>query len=934
MKKEDSNTSEVPKELKLQLESFKKKLWIIKVTESVLAGTLGIAISFLLLFFLERFIELPVWLRAINFLVCIVTFAFILPFTLNKWVFKHRRKNQIAQLIAKKFPHLGDQILGVIELEEQNGKNISSELRTAAMKKVSSDVQKRDLSDALPSSNRLKLSLSILTIIILIAVSCIFLPIEGLVNSLKRWATPWSDTQRFTFTKIDLTPYKDGFVVAKNEPFDLELQLKKGSRKEIDGMVRLGKEPWKKSYFSDNAITFPFLGKTQKANISINIGDVQETITLYPTARPILKKTYANITWPEYLKKADEKMNFSSGVLQPIIGSKVRVIGEVNKKLSSAELGKFYRSASENEIQVGLNETFVESDIKANYSFSENIIEIGNIPVIKDILKFSINWKDIHGLEAKNKATIRIEPQEDEAPTSQISSKNNEIIKLLDHPVTFNVSSSDDHAIKEFGFSWKGFSFENNEATKTIGEQKLYSITNKPPYKNLLNDEITFDPASNSITKPQTIVFQSWSNDQLPGRERQLSQTNYIVHFYSQEMMIEHNNQILEGLKDQAENILEKSIENIEKLENLKKLEKIAQAENDTDKLQNLVEEAQKLSDYEKELSKDITKLTEETQKLFEQAAQDKTLNKESLKDVLEMQQALEKANQKKEDAQKNLEKSAEKMQDQQPKSSEENADSEVQKNMAEANSELEEAAEELEKAINKAKSAKEKNEAETFVNRLKQLSALQRSVHNSILKLNDYNFEKDINLQIGGSHFDELTKTQKSEIGIIYQSQKVIKKDLEWIYEDMTEYFKNTTKPEIGSVIKSMTNVNARIPLRKATDKPIAIKPSTEFTYGMEALISDLESSLWFSAIQDSYLWANEMDLWAKILNNANNQDGGGGGGGGGGGSMSDEDFNFLLRTLEMVKEQQIIRSKTRALEQQKRKEFPQVKNQLQTVK
>lgn len=934
MNQKDPQTSEVPEELKLQLEGFKRRLWIAKITESILAGALGIALSFLLLFFLERFIELPVWLRITNFLICLLTFAVVLPFTLNKWVFKHRRKNQIAQLIAKKFPHLGDQILGVIELEEQNGKNISAELRAAAMQKVSSDVQKRDLSGALPSSQRLKLSLGILAVLGLVAIGCISLPIEGVVNSLKRWATPWSDTQRFTFTKIDLTPYKDGFIVAKNEPFDLNLQLEKGSRKEIEGQVRLGKEPWKKSYFLENTITFPFVGKTQQANISINIGDAKEEITLYPTARPILKKTYANITWPDYLKLPDQNINFSSGVLQPIIGSKVKVIGEVNKKLLSAELGTFYRSASADEIKVGLSETFIESDLKANYSFSENIIQIEGIPVLEDVLKFSINWKDIHGLEAKNKATIRIEPQQDEAPSTQISSKKSEVIQLLNHPISFNVSSSDDYAIKEFGFSWKGFAFEDSSSTNTKGERKLYNISKKLPYSDLVKEEVIFDPAANNITNPQTIVFQSWANDQLPGRERQLSKNSYVVHFYSKEMMTEHNNQILEELKNQAENILEKSIENIQQLENLKKLEAIAKAENDTEKLEKIKEKTQQLLDSEKSLSKETSELKEDTQKLFEQAAQDKTLNKEALKDLLEMEKSLEKANQKKEEAQKSLEKAAQKMQEKKPNNSDNNEASESQKSMEKANAELEEAAEELKKSIKKAEEAKEKNESETFVNRLKQLSALQRSVHNSILKLNADNFDEDINLQIGGTHFEELTKSQKSEINIIYQSQKVIKKDLEWIYEDLSEYYQRTTKPEIDTIIKSMNSVSARIPLRTEIETLAASKPSTAFTYGMESLISDLESSLWFSAIQDSYLWANEINSWAKSLNNANSKEGGGGGGSPAGEAMSDEDFNFLLRTLQMVKEQQIIRSKTRALEQQKRKFQPQINTSTQTTK
>jgi len=52
----------------------------------------------------------------------------------------------------------------------------------------------------------------------------------------------------------------------------------------------------------------------------------------------------------------------------------------------------------------------------------------------------------------------------------------------------------------------------------------------------------------------------------------------------------------------------------------------------------------------------------------------------------------------------------------------------------------------------------------------------------------------------------------------------------------------------------------------------------------------------------------------------------GGGGGGGGGGGSqssISDAEFEFMLKLIRMIQQEQDIRMRTRAAEQEHRKKF-----------
>ena len=88
-----------------------------------------------------------------------------------------------------------------------------------------------------------------------------------------------------------------------------------------------------------------------------------------------------------------------------------------------------------------------------------------------------------------------------------------------------------------------------------------------------------------------------------------------------------------------------------------------------------------------------------------------------------------------------------------------------------------------------------------------------------------------------------------------------------------------------------------------------------------VDQLLRRLEASHWYLAMAHADEFSKIIASWAKSLAQKKADDGGGGGGGGGSeNSLNDDDFDFLMRVLRMVKSQQDIREKTRGLEQQKR--------------
>ncbi|MFN9664397.1 MAG: hypothetical protein ACK57I_12845 [Akkermansiaceae bacterium] len=88
-----------------------------------------------------------------------------------------------------------------------------------------------------------------------------------------------------------------------------------------------------------------------------------------------------------------------------------------------------------------------------------------------------------------------------------------------------------------------------------------------------------------------------------------------------------------------------------------------------------------------------------------------------------------------------------------------------------------------------------------------------------------------------------------------------------------------------------------------------------------LEKIQSKLEDAHSYTAIETSKKSADKLNEWAALLEGAKD-DGGGGGGGGGGGAPNaeDEDFEFMLRVMKMIQEQQDLRGRTRVLEQLKR--------------
>jgi hypothetical protein len=88
----------------------------------------------------------------------------------------------------------------------------------------------------------------------------------------------------------------------------------------------------------------------------------------------------------------------------------------------------------------------------------------------------------------------------------------------------------------------------------------------------------------------------------------------------------------------------------------------------------------------------------------------------------------------------------------------------------------------------------------------------------------------------------------------------------------------------------------------------------------GLENIRTRLADNHSFEAAEASKKWADKLNEWAAKLDGGKDGGSGGGGEGGGAPNAEDEDFEFMLRVMRMIQQEQDLRARTRVLEQLRR--------------
>ncbi|MDP1587934.1 MAG: hypothetical protein Q8M07_09340, partial [Prosthecobacter sp.] len=486
--------TELPPILETKLADFRQRVWTVKLIEGLLAAGFGLALSYLLVFALDRVMETPVWLRASLLIAGALTLGLGLPLKWHRWVWRQRQLEDAARLLKRTFPRLGDQLLGIVELSRHEDASRSERLVQAAMAQAAEAVKDKDFTHAVPEAKHVQWGWAA-GLTALLAVAALTLLPDAAWNALARWATPWRDVERFTFAKIKALP--DRLVVPYAEPFDLKVHLQKDtSWSPRQAKARIGDQPAVLSGLKESAYPLAFPPQKTDAELRLSLGDVRKTVSVLPRTRPELTTLSIRTRLPKYLQYQTEPVTeVHGGAVSVLKGAEAALEATASRELASAEVDGTKEKVSGAKIVTPLRK--IDADVEKR-----------------------VMWQDRDGLTPREPLVLRINAIEDEAPRLAARRETPEQVVLDSEVVAFDVNVEDDFGIRSTGLEWRSVNDDKTKGDKIAAAGE--------PEKKTLAAKATFSATRDGV-EPQTLEIRAWAEDYLPNRKRAYSAA-FLLH--------------------------------------------------------------------------------------------------------------------------------------------------------------------------------------------------------------------------------------------------------------------------------------------------------------------------------------------------------------------------------------------------------------------
>ena len=904
----------LPESLQRQLKAFRRRLWRVKIAEAILAGLFGLLFSYLLVFGLDRIVDTPPAARLAILISGTSIFILFAPYWIHRWVFGHRREAQLARLIARKFPRLGDRLLGVVELQHQRESReaLSPELRAAAMETVARQAKGRNFVRALPNPRHRSWSLGVLTAFALAAAALLMVPKPGL-NALKRWLLPLSDTPRYTFTKLER--FEETVIVPYDEPFALTFNLSPDSdQRPSSGTARFGiQAPLSAPLEDDRGYTFLFPGQSERGRAIVSIGDARHTVEVIPRTRPALQSVRARISYPDYLQLEDKVRELRVGTLTGDVVEgghvsleastledrelesgvfTVRTLPKVTERDSFDDFdilpldsegedpedaaGRAEAGSTGGESRLGEQADPAPPEVFALTIEGSRMIS-PQVALSDWPLELQLNWRDTDGLADVGGHRIRVDPLPDQKPLAYIQDIERQTVLLEEETVSFEIIAEDDYGTKHIGYEWTGEFTKPTDETPSRGSHILELGA---PNQRRLSGAVHFSPKTRNIPA-QKLELRAFVEDYFPGRGRVYSEP-ITLHILTKDEQAQL-------LKDQFDRI-------IGELEDAARREQNNFDENrriEQDGADKIQEEANKerLEQQEMNEAENIEKMSELSERMEEllgEALKNGEVSPETMQKMAETMQKMQEL------SQKDMPKVEQQLQEAQDPSS---TPEQSEKDLQEAIEEQEKVLEKMRETIDGANEANQDFEASTFVNRLRRAASEEDGIANTLIA----SIDDKGNTTIAGTPYDELDPVDQRVLGELSMQQRRTASDVHWIHEDLGHFYARTEKEEHKQIMIEMRESNIDSHLEAIREKIVANRT--------------------FMALASAKKWAAQLKAWADILDPPQDPAGGGGGGGEGQApSLDDNDFEFMLKVMKMIQTEQDIRARTRALEQLRR--------------
>jgi hypothetical protein len=483
---------ELPASLRDKMLAFRRRVWAIKLTEAACGAAFGVLAAYLVTFALDRVWDTPASVRLGIFGVAVAACALV-PLALHRWVWQHRRLEQLARLLRRAHPGIGDQLLGVIELVRSESEQARSlALCEAAVQQVAERAETRDFADAVPNpKHRRRAALAVMAGVAGLALLGLYPAAAG--NAWARFLAPWRDTPRYTFAMVEGLP--DRLVVAHGEPFAVTATLAEETvSRPAKAVAKLGPQPPVSATLADNRYAFDIPPQIDPGTLDVRVGDFTKGVRVEPMLRPELTALEADVELPAYLERPKSApKDVRGGSVTLVNGSRVAFAATASRELASAT-------------------------VNGQPVVPEGRRLVGPLTPVKGDVQVEFRWQDQHGLGGKEPFVLTVTGREDQAPQVSCDGLPQRKVVLDTEQIVFKVTAQDDFGVKRVGFEWKGTDPVNFKSP-AAGERMLSA---GGPDKEALDLSATFSAKPLGI-EPQPIQVRVFVEDYLPGRPRAYS---------------------------------------------------------------------------------------------------------------------------------------------------------------------------------------------------------------------------------------------------------------------------------------------------------------------------------------------------------------------------------------------------------------------------
>lgn len=508
---------EVPPSVVRVLNEYRSRVRSIRIIEAICAVTLALCLSYTCLFALDRVSDTSRWLRATLWLAAFGILVTWMPWIVYRWVWQSRRLEQVARILKSQLPRVGDHLLGIVELAHaKNDAGQSETLVRAALAQADREMTKKSFVANVPHPRHRVWGLAAGSMLLLVLVQLAIFP-EASVNAFRRWLSPWSLIERFTFARMEPLPME--LVVPSSEESKLPVTLASNSKWSPEqGTLRVANQ-LVKAEAQDRKFDFRVPPRREPAKATVKIGDAIAQLNIQPEPRPELGGLSAQVKLPGYLQRTDlASIPVRGGAINIVKGSQVQISAVGSRELIKAHV-------NDQPMQV------------EGVRVTSALIDSTESKTLK------LTWTDHWGLSPAVPLKLQMNVVPDAPPGVSVRELGKQTVLMELAVLTFKVDASDDFGVRRVGLQWKPYVETGVTSTTTAdstskedqgqsleGERVVYA--GGPDQSSLVGLSATLNPTRDQI-KPQSIELRVFAEDYMPDRPRQYS-APFIVHILSE----------------------------------------------------------------------------------------------------------------------------------------------------------------------------------------------------------------------------------------------------------------------------------------------------------------------------------------------------------------------------------------------------------------